>query len=174
MANPFTVMAVISSVVGFAAKKQAQAAANAQSKNQQNHLERAKENQRQALVENSKRQQQNKERQLAQIRVGQAASGFNTDGGTPLSIFGDIETRMDEQINEQMSSALDAIGNTESQIKNLQFGDKIRSAADKMDMVAFGVESAAKFGSGYTANYDRTGSDPFGVFSKSIPNALPV
>lgn len=169
MATLATGAFILSSVVGLGTQLYAQSASNnaaeAAAKSQANALNRQKENQRQALVENSKRQLRNKERQLAQLRASQAASGFNTDGGTPLVIFGDIESRLDEQINEGTSQALDAIGNTQNQINNVAYGESLRKQANGANTAAIFVGSAAKFASGYASNYDRTGDDPFSVFS---------
>lgn len=156
---------LVSTGAGVYAQSAAKNAADAQSESQQNLLARREENQRVALSENSKRQQANKLRQLAQLRVAQAASGFRTDSGTPLAIFGDIETRIDEQINEQTSRALDAVGTIQSQRANLAFGDQLRSDAFGTNLLATGIQGASKYGSGYGRNYDRTGSDPFSIFS---------
>lgn len=168
MADPVTLLIVgtlVSTTAGIHAQKSAENAANAQSKSQQNLLERRKEDQRQALVENSKRQQRNKERQLAQVRASQAASGFNTESGTSLAIFGEIETRIDENINEQTSRALDGLGQLQSQKDQLAFGDELRSQAGSTQRLAVGIQGATQFASGYTSNYDRTGSDVFGIFN---------
>lgn len=169
MATLATGAFILSSVVGLGTSLYAQSAANnaaeAAANSQTNALNRQKENQRQTLIENSKRQLRNKERQLAQLRASQAASGFNTSSGTPLAIFGDIESRLDEQINEGTSQALDAIGNTQNQINNVAYGEDLRRQASGVNTAAIFVGAATKFGSGYASNYDRTGNDPFSVFS---------
>ena len=169
MADPFTFLVIstlLSTTAGVVAQKSAKNAADAQSKSKQNFLERQQSDQREALVENSKRQQRNKQRQLAQLRASQAASGFNTEVGTPLAIFGDIETSLDERINDQTNQALDAISRTKSQINNLKFSDKLRDSAFKTDMLSTGVNAVTGFGQGYASNYDRTGQDPFKIFGK--------
>lgn len=169
MADPVTAL-VVSSIVsagtGFVAQKSAKDAADAQSQSSQNLLERNQENQRQALVENSKRLQRNKDRQLAQLRVSQAAGGFNTTSGTPLSLFGQIETRIDEQVDEQTSQALDAIGRTQAQRDSLAFSDSVRDSSHSSNQLASGVKGAVGFVSSYGQNYRRTGRgiNPFGVF----------
>ena len=157
---------LLSAGAGYMQQKSAKDAAEAQSESEQNFLDRKLENQRVALTENSKRQQRNKQRYLAQVRAQQAASGFNTSSGTPLAIFGDIESSLDDQINEATSQALDAIGTTQNQKKNLQFGDKLRDSAHTTNMWALGIKTATSFAGGYTQNYDRTRSDVFGVFKK--------
>lgn len=156
---------LLSTGAGMYAQKSAQNAADAASENQQNLLARRAANQRQALVENTSRQQANKARQMARLRVAQAASGFVTGAGTPLAILGDMESRMDEQINETTNRALDAIGNNQNQISNLQFGDRVRTQAGGIERMAIGVQGATQFGSGYASNYDRYGSDPFSIFN---------
>jgi hypothetical protein len=157
---------VASTGAGLYAQKSAENAAQAQSENTQNLLERKRENQRQALIENSERQQGNKQRYLAQVRASQAASGFNTSGGTALAIFGDIESSLDDQINEATSQALDAINTTRNQGQSLQFGDKLRAQAGGISRAAIGINAATSFGAGYGANYDRNDSDPFGFYKK--------
>jgi hypothetical protein len=168
------ILALASAGAGFSAQKQAEDAADAQSKSQQNLLERREEDQRQAMVENSKRLQGNKMRQLAQVRASQAASGFNTSSGTPLAVFGEIGTRMDDEINEQTNRALDAIGEIQNQSKNLAFNDTLRASAGGIQRMTLGVNAAASYGSTYKSDYKRSGTDPFGIFKKDIPNAIPV
>ena len=166
MATAALIVGTLVSVgTGLHAQKSAENAAQAQSKSQQNLLERRKEDQRQALVENSKRQQRNKERQLAQVRASQAASGLNTQSGTSLAIFGDIESVLDENINEQTSRALDGLGQLESQRDQLAFGDELRADAGATQRLSIGIQGATQFASGYASNHDRTGSDPFNIFN---------
>lgn len=160
---------VASAGVGLVAQRQAKAAADAQSQAQQDFLTRQQENQRQTLIENTRRQQANKMRMLAQVRAQQAIQGANTTSGTPLAIFGDIENRIDEEIDEMTNQALDAIGRTRSQRQNLEFGDQVRAAADPINTMALGVRTLTNFGTGYADNYERFGSDPFGIFKRSEP-----
>lgn len=160
---------IASTVAGIGSQVAASSAANAASENQQNILDRKQENQRQALIENTKRLQANKTRQLAQLRVSQAASGFREGSGTALAIFGDVESRIDEEINENTNRALDALGSIANQKKNLQFGDKVRKSAGRINVVSTLIGGATKYGQGYGANYDRTGSDPFGIYKKKQP-----
>lgn len=155
---------LVSAGAGLYSQKSAENAADAQSKSQQNLLDRRGEDQRVALTENSKRLQRNKLRQLAQVRVAQASSGFNTDGGTPLAVFGDLESQYDDQIDESTNRALDAIGNINMQRESLQFSDKLRSQAGGINRMAIGVNAATSFGAGYKDNYDRSKSDPFNIF----------
>ena len=56
---------LLSAGAGVVAQKSAQNAADAASESQQNFLDRKTEDERQALTENSKRQQRNKQRYLA-------------------------------------------------------------------------------------------------------------
>jgi len=156
---------LLSAGAGVIAQKSAQNAADAASESQQNFLDRKTEDERQALTENSKRQQRNKQRYLANLRANQAASGFNTTAGTPLAMFGEIESRIDDEIDESTNRALDSLSRIQSQKSNIAFGDKIRGAAAKTNMMAFGVKSATKFGSDYAANNERYGADPFGIFN---------
>ena len=170
MADPLTIMAistVVSTVAGVGSQVAATSAANAASKNQQNILDRKEESQREALTENTKRLQVNKTRQLAQPRASQAAGGFSENSGTSLAVFGDVESRVDEEINENTNRALDALGNIANQKKNLQFGDKVRKTAGRIKIVSTLIGGATQFGKGYGANYDRTGSDPFKIFKQS-------
>lgn len=165
-ASIFLAIAAISSAgAGIYAQKSAEDAANAQSKSQQDLLERKQSNQRQALIENTKRQARNKERQMAMVRLAQSASGFKTNSGTPLAVFGDIESGLDDEINETTSRALDAIGTSKSQIQNLRTGDKWRAHAGSIQRMAIGVEAATNYASAYGDNFDRSGQDPWSVFS---------
>lgn len=159
------VSALASTGAAMYAQKSAENAADAQSKADQDFLDRKRENQRQALIENSKRSQRNKERQLARVAMAQASSGFRTNSGTPLAVFGDIESRLDDEINESTSRALDAIGNTANRIKNLRFGDKLRAYTGKAERMAIGVKGATDYASAYAGNYDRSGQDPWSVYS---------
>ena len=159
------VSALASTGASMYAQKAGEDAANAQSKSQQNLLERKQSNQRQALVENTKRLARNKERQLAMVRLSQSASGFNTNAGTPLAVFGDIESGLDDEINETTSRALDAIGTTKSQAQNLRTGDKWRAHAGGIERMAIGVEGVSNYASAYAGNYDRSGQDPWSVYS---------
>lgn len=158
---------ILSTGASLVAQNSAQNAADAQSENQQNLLQRRAEDQKQALSENSRRQLENQRRQLARLRLAQAASGFNTDTGTPLAIFGDIENTMDDQIEEQTNQALAAYQYTRSQQANLAYGDQLRSQAGAVNRLAIGVQGLTNFASGYEDNWDRHGSDPFGIFSNS-------
>ena len=158
---------VASTGASLVAQKSAENAAEAQSKSQQNLLERRAENQRQALAENTKRQLENKRRQLARVRLNQAASGFNTTSGTALAVFGDIEDSLDQQIEEQTNQALDAYQMTRSQQANLAYGDQVRRQAGGINRMAIGIQGVTNFASGYQDNYDRYGSDPFGILKKT-------
>lgn len=169
MADPLTLGLIVSTVVSTTAtvyaQGQAKDAADAQTKTQENLIGRRIEDQRQALSENSRRQQANKQRQLAQLRVNQAASGFNDTSGTTLAIFGNIETVLDEQINENTSRGLDAIGTLENQRNNLAFERGIRDQSFRTQQITTGVNTAGRLGSGYYDNYQRTGSDAFSIFN---------
>tara|TARA_R110000850_G_C9996151_1_gene468198 strand:- start:31770 stop:32294 length:525 start_codon:yes stop_codon:yes gene_type:complete len=158
--------AVLSTGATVYSQKAAKDSADAASEHQQNVLDRRHDSQRNAMVENSKRLQARKLRSLAQLRAQQAASGFNTDSGTPLAVFGEIESRFDDEIEESTNQALDALTRTRSQQAGLAFGDSARSSAFGPQMVATGIGALANFGSAYGANYDRTKQDPFGVFKK--------
>lgn len=167
MADPLTIMAissVVSTVAGIGAQVSAQSAADAASENQQNILDRKEESQRQALTENTKRLQANKTRQLAQLRASQAAGGFSENSGTSVAVFGDIESRVDEEINENTNRALDMLGQINNQRANLKFGDKVRKTAGRFQMATTLIGGATDFASGYSANYDRTKKDPFNIY----------
>ena len=167
MADPLTIMAissVVSTVAGIGAQVSAQSAADASSKNQQNILDRRKEAERNKLNENSERLQSNKQRRLAQLKVEQAAGGFSTGSGTTLAVFGDIESRLDDEIDESTNQGLDIIGQINNQKANLKFGDKVRKTAGKFKMATTLINGATQFGSGYASNYDRTGKDPFNIY----------
>ncbi len=156
---------LLSAGAGVVAQKSAQNAADAASESQQNFLDRKTEDERQALTENSKRQQRNKQRYLANLRANQAASGFNTTAGTPLAMFGEIESRIDDEIDESTNRALDSLSRIQSQKSNIAFGDKIRGAAAKTNMMALGVKSLTNYGAGYAETNERYGADPFGIFN---------
>ena len=161
------VSTLVSAGTALNAQKSAEEAANAQSQSQQNLLERRAEDQRQALVENSKRQQDNKQRRLAQLRASQAASGFDTTSGTSLAIFGDIEGRLDEDIDESISRGLDAIGTLDNQRDSLAFSDDLRADAGGAQRLGIGINAATGFVSGARSNFQRTGNgpNPFGIFN---------
>lgn len=150
--------------VGVSAQLSAKNAADAQSKSQQAFLKRQADAQRAALDENSLRAQRNKARRLARLEAYQAASGFRTDAGTPLAVFGDIENQLDQDIDEMTNQALDALGRNESQRSNLAFGDKMRNRALPLSLAATGIQAASGLARGYAGNYDRYGEDPFKIF----------
>tara|TARA_R110000772_G_scaffold55100_5_gene125721 strand:+ start:252 stop:890 length:639 start_codon:yes stop_codon:yes gene_type:complete len=170
-ASPGTAFAIGSSIVGTGASVYSQIAAkdaaDASSENQQQVLKQRQDNQRNALLENSDRLQARKMRAMAQVRASQAASGFNTGSGTSLAVFGEIESRFDDEINESTNQALDAIYKTRSQAAGLKFGDRARSSAFGVQLAATGIQGATNFASAYGANYDRSKQDPFGVFKKN-------
>ena len=170
MADPVTLLVgstILSTGASLVAQKSAQNAADAQSESQQNLLQRRAEDQKQALSENARRQLENKQRQLARLRLAQAASGFKTDTGTPLAIFGDIESTLDQGIEEQTSQALAAYQYTRSQQTNLAYGDELRRQAGRVNRMAIGVQGVTQFVGGYQDNYERYKSDPFGIFKES-------
>jgi hypothetical protein len=160
-------IALASTGAKLATQKSAKDAADAQSQSSQNFLERKQENERLALVENTKRQQQNKERQMAQVRASQAAGGFSQTSGTPLAVFGEIESRLDEQINEQTNRALDALSSIKSQRDNLAYADSLRDSAYSTNLLATGIAGVASYAVGYKKDYQASGDDPFGIFPKA-------
>ena len=167
MADPVSLL-IVSSLVsagsGLIAQKSAENAANAQSENAAALLKRKEGNARNALVENTKRDQRNKQRQMAQIRLAQSGSGANTTTGTPLVIFGDMENAIDDQINEGTSQALDAIGSLKSQQDNLAYGDQQRKQAGKIARMGIGVNAATDFAGGLSDINQNYGTNPFGLF----------
>ncbi len=162
---------IVSVVAQSRAKDAAEQSANAQAAHQQALLARQESNQRVALRENVKRQESNKVRQLAQLRVTQAAGGFNTTNGTQLAIFGDIETRLDEQVNEQISQGLDAIGDTRNQSEAIGFTNQVqnsvRDAEFGANVFSTVAEGASDVFGAAKKNFNATGkgANPFGIFN---------
>ena len=104
---------------------------------------------------------------MAQVRASQAAGGFSQTSGTPLAVFGEIESRLDEQINEQTNRALDALSSIKSQRDNLAYSDSLRDSAYSTNLLATGIAGVASYAVGYKKDYQASGDDPFGIFPKA-------
>lgn len=141
-------------------KKSAEAAAETR----ENLLMRRRTDERNALRENTKRRLDDKKRYLSKLRVAQAASGMS-NSGTQLEVFGEIESRLDEQTNEATSQAFSRITNIDSQIANNKFALGQQKAAANMQFVSL---AANTFSQGYqmnAAHQDRYGKSMFSIFN---------
>ena len=137
-------------------------AANAAAKTRENLLERRKTDERNVLRENTRRRLENKKRYLSKLRVQQAASGF-TNSGTQLAVFGEIESRLDEGIDEATSQAFSRLNNYDSQIANSKFSNKLSNSASNLQFMALAANTATSAYTSYKGDVDRYGKD--NVFS---------
>lgn len=160
--------AIASIVISAAATaygiEQSKAAAEAEAKTRENLLERRQADARNALRENTRRRLEEKKRRLARIRVQNAASGL-TNSGTQLAVFGEIESRLDEGIDEATSRGMGTIGNYAHQIELSKFQTRINAKTAQSQHIANVGQSVRKYAKSYASNYDRTGSDPFSIYS---------
>lgn len=142
------------------AKKSAQAAGETR----ENLLKRKQTDERNTLRENTNRRLDDKKRYLKKLRVQQAASGF-VNSGTQLEVFGEIENRLDEGIDEATSQGFTRLNNYDAQIANSQFATQQSNASANLQFAALGVNTAVAGVKGYRDDVDRNGKSAFSIFS---------
>lgn len=165
MADPVSAtLLIVSAASSVYGHNQQVAAANAATKTQENLLNRRIQDQRNATVENSKRRLAERDRYLSKVRVQNAASGFS-NSGTQLAVFGEIQNRLDEQINEATSQAFTQINQNQDRIRANRFANDQRVSALNTQLGASLINTAV---GGYRqgkADYNRYGgNNPFGIF----------
>jgi len=152
---------------------QAKQSAKVEAKNRQNVLARRQEDERNALRENTRRRLDEKKRHLAKVRVQNATSGF-ANSGTQLAVFGEIESRLDESINEATSRSMASINKYGQQIKLSKHSAKIQNKAFRTAQIGNVIKTGTKAAGAYSNNYDRSGYDPFSIYKKQPPKAVLV
>ena len=93
--------------------------------------EKAK-NDRDALNTNRKRQKEDQERYLSEVRVAQANSGTMAGTGSSLLVFDDITSRLDERLADFTNSSLAEIARTESSARMTRFSGKQQAKATRL------------------------------------------
>lgn len=156
--------AAISTGAAMYAQDQSTKAANAESKYREQLLTRRAGSEREALRENSRRRMIDRDRQLSEIRARQAAAGF-ANSGTQLAVFGEIRSRMDDEIDSATNQGLNQLANYSDQISMSKFATSQRNAAHSTNMLSTAVQGATGAASGYRDNYRHTGQDPFSIFN---------
>lgn len=146
------------------AQKQASRAADAEANYREGILARRATDERNALRENTKRRFAERQRRLAEVRARQAASGF-AESGTQLVVFGEFQSRLDEEIEEATNQGIDRVASHNEQIRMSQFATGQRKSAERINQYSTLMQGATAAGSGYYSNYRQTGGDPFSLFN---------
>lgn len=166
MADPVTLAVgstLLSAGMKIAGQYAAGQAAEAEAKFQQGLLERKREAERKAQKENVSRAMDDKRRAMARLQAQQAARGF-AGGSTQLAVFGEIEDRYDERINEMTNQSLDRIGAYQDQSAMIGFQSKQQKKATQFGMIGTAVKGVTTAGiRGYEFN-KQYGDDPFKIF----------
>lgn len=155
---------VISAATSAYSINQSQKSAEAAAETRENLLNRRRTDERNTLRENTKRRLEDKKRYLSKVRVANAASGM-ANSGTQLAVFGEIESRLDDQTNAATDEAFSSIASIDSQIANNQFALEQKKAATNLQYMSLAVSTAT---SGYKANAehkDKYGSSLFSIFA---------
>lgn len=146
------------------AQRHALAASKAEAQYRESLLERKATDERNATRENARRRLMDRERVLSELRTRQAASGF-ANSGTPLNVFGEFRSRLDEEIDEATTQGLDRVANYREQIKMSKWQMDQKKAAAKMNMFGTIVQGVTSLASSYRSNQQQTGQDAFGIFN---------
>lgn len=163
MASAGLIVPLIGMAAGAYSIDASKKAAGVEAEVREDHLKRKQEDARNALRENTKRRLQEKKRRLARVRVQNAASGM-ANSGTQLAVFGEIESRLDEGIDEATSRSMGVISNYQSQIDNSKFQTSLNAKAAGTAQFANVIQGVGKGVTAYAGNYDRTGQDPFNIY----------
>tara|TARA_R110000764_G_scaffold16146_3_gene45367 strand:- start:1882 stop:2382 length:501 start_codon:yes stop_codon:yes gene_type:complete len=143
---------------------QSKQAAKVEHKNRENTLARRQENERNALRENTKRRLEEKKRRLSRIRVQNAASGL-TNSGTQLAVFGEVESRLDEGIDEATSKSMGRINDYSHQIELSKFSTQMKVQAANTSQYTNLVKTGVRLGAAKKAAEDNgTYKDPFSIY----------
>lgn len=112
MATPIIVAGVTaaSGIAGAVVQRRAADAATDRAEYQARLQERQAQDELNVAKENARRKREDRNRYLARVALSQAASGFETDQGTPLEVLGDITNRLDEQIYDYTEAAMARVG----------------------------------------------------------------
>lgn len=154
----------IQAASGIFGSVQANAAAQAQASYERDVLRRKRSDAKNALKENKGRLADNKRRKLARIRVANAATGI-ANSGTQMDVFNTIESRYDEEINEYTTRALGEVAQYTNQIAMSKHTSKEADKALSTNLLGQAVGGIMGVGVGMKKDYDRTGKDPFNIFT---------
>jgi len=155
---------VFQTVTSLQAQKHAQKSAQAQAQYEEKLLTRRAESERSALRENASRRIQERERTLAEVRAANAASGVAMSG-TQLAVFGQIGSRINDQIDEATNQSLDRIQMYGEQVKMSQFQTQQQKVAGKIDRTSTIIGGVVKSASrGYDAYQTFGNKSPFSLF----------
>ena len=166
MFDPVTlgVAALGKGAMAIRSQSQASNAAKAESRYQQDLLDRRQTDERNAQRENASRLLEDKTRAIERVKLDQAGSGFATNIGTPLAVLGEIDERYSEQVDNTLQSQennIAALGH-QSRLIGYQRTQNQKLAKLNMWSTAFGTGlNAAK---GYDYGHNKTGKDPFNIF----------
>lgn len=157
--------AVVQTVGSIQAQKHASKAADVEAKYREDLLARKSTDERNVLRENSTRRLRERQRRMAEIRAEQAARGF-ADSGTPLAVFGEIESILDDQINQATNQGLDQISQYNEQIKMSRFSSANRREAESLNMFNTVLGGDTQLGSNLYGAHKEFGTkgDPFSIF----------
>lgn len=154
--------AVVSTGAALYAQKASSVASKAEAKYQQQLLQKKANAERATLSENTRRQLIERQRQLSQVRVNNAASGFDSTG-TQLAVFGEIESRLDDRINQGVTQGFNQISSYYDQLRMSQFSETQRKKSELPSYLATGIKGVTSFVADLKSDYDRYGSDAFDV-----------
>lgn len=127
--------------------------------------ERQAQSTRDAMLENLRRQNDDKQRALASFRVRAAASNLDTEKGAPLAVLGDLNNRLDERIESVTNDALHREASLYDSARMERFAGKQANKASKT--AAFGtlLSTAGQVGGQYRSGVkDGSIPDTFGLY----------
>ena len=155
------------------ATSEANKAANAEMKARQVYRQREERNKRTALKQNTATRVYERDRQLAELRVNQAASGF-ANSGTQLAIFGEFKSRLNDQIDEATNQGLDQIANIKNQGAMDQFVTQNqisqRKYANRLNNISTGLQGATSAAGVYARQSQSFGSTTQGTGNSGSDN----
>jgi hypothetical protein len=145
--------------------QQSKLAGQAEAKTREQLLKRKQLDAREAHKINTKRRLEERQRHLSKVRVQNAATGI-ANSGSQLAVFGEIESRLDESIDEATSRTMGTISNYGHQIEQSKFMTGLNNRAANLSMVSAGIRGVTGLAKGLSSNYDRSGKgvDPFSIF----------
>lgn len=149
--------------VSMYSQNKAAQAADAQAKHEQQLLANRRDAERDALKKNTSKMLSDKRRKMAEVHAQQAARGF-ARSGTQLAVFGEIDDRLDEQIEATTNQALDRVAQYGNQIAMSKFDQKQRKSAAKMDMFSTALGGAVSAGFRGYQTKQKYGDQPFKIF----------
>jgi hypothetical protein len=110
------------------------------------------ENDTESRIENTRRIKDDKARQLSRVKVIQASSGTLSGVGTNSLVFDDIESRLEEGVENFSRTALAHIGRTENAAKMALWRGESNAAGTRLQAAGSLFKGLAKAGgAGYNA-----------------------